>query len=60
MSIHPTITNKEVLYVCESIKQVAENIEEWAKDYTYDSGKNEFIHNTAKLIEIEIVNNWFK
>ena len=60
MSIHPTITNTEVLYVCESIKQVAENFEEWAKDYTYDSNKNEFIHKTAKLIEIEIVNNWFK
>ena len=60
MSIHPTISNKEVLYVCESIKQVAENIEEWSKDYTYDSSKNEFIHKTAKLIEIDIVNNWFK
>ena len=32
MSIHPTITNEEILYVCESIKQVAENIEEWRND----------------------------
>ena len=60
MSIHPTITNKEVLYVCESIKQVAENVEEWSKDYTYEAIKNEFIHKTAKPIEIDIVNNWFK
>ncbi|WP_372795618.1 aminotransferase class V-fold PLP-dependent enzyme [Lutibacter sp.] len=60
MSIHPTITTKEVLYVCDSIKKVAENVEEWSKDYTYEAIKNEFIHNTAKPIEIEIVNNWFK
>ncbi len=60
MSIHPTIANNEVFYVCESIKQVAENIEEWSKDYTYEAIKNEFIHKTAKPIEIDIVNNWFK
>lgn len=60
MSIHPTITNEEVLYVCDSIKQVAENLEEWSKDYNYDVNKNEFIHKTAKPIEIDIVNNWFK
>jgi len=60
MSIHPTITNEEVLYVCESIKQVAENVEEWSKDYQYDASKNEFIHKTVKPVEIQIVNNWFK
>ncbi len=60
MSIHPTITNEEILYVCESIKQVAENIEEWRKDYQYDAIKNEFTHKTAQPIENELVNNWFK
>ncbi|KUO67035.1 MAG: selenocysteine lyase [Lutibacter sp. BRH_c52] len=60
MSIHPTITNEEILYVCESIKQVAENIEEWGNDYQYDAIKNEFTHKTAKPIENELVNNWFK
>ena len=60
MSIHPTITNKEVLFVCESIKQVAENWKEWGKDYDYNSAKNEFIHKTANAIETSLVNNWFK
>jgi hypothetical protein len=26
MSIHPTITNAEVLFVCESIKQTVKNV----------------------------------
>ena len=60
MSIHPTITNEEVLYVCDSIKQVAENHQEWGKDYEYAAAKNEFIHKTAKPIELAIVNNWFQ
>ena len=59
MSIHPTITNEEALFVCESIQLVAENYEEWGKDYEYDAAKNEFIHKTAKPIEPSIVNNWF-
>ena len=60
MSIHPTMTNKEVLFVCESIKQVAGNCKEWGKDYEYNAAKNEFIHKTANTIEAELVNNWFK
>lgn len=60
MSIHPTIQNKEIDYVCESIKKVAENHKEWSKEYEYDGTKNEFIHKAAKPIEKDIVNNWFK
>jgi len=60
MSIHPTLTNKEVFYVCDSIKKVAENYEEWGKEYTYNAIKNEFTHNTAKPIEKAIVNNLFE
>ncbi|WP_456424483.1 aminotransferase class V-fold PLP-dependent enzyme [Lutibacter sp.] len=60
MSIHPTLTNKEVFYVCDSIKKVAENFMEWGKEYTYNATKNEFTHNTAKPIEKSIVNNLFE
>ena len=60
MSIHPTLTNDEVLYVCESIEQVAKNCDEWAKDYEYDAVKNEYIHKNAPSIEKNIVANWFK
>ncbi len=60
MSIHPTITSQEVLYVCDSIKQVAENHEEWGKAYDYAVAKNEFIHKTARPVEQAIVNKWFQ
>lgn len=59
MSIHPTISNEEVHYVCDSIQKVAENYEEWGKDYTYDYDKNDFVHNNAEPIEKSMVNNWF-
>jgi selenocysteine lyase/cysteine desulfurase len=60
MSIHPTITNKEVLFVCESIKKVAENFKEWSKNYEYDAIKNEFKYKFGESSEKKLVNNWFK
>jgi selenocysteine lyase/cysteine desulfurase len=60
MSIHPTTTTDEIKLVCESIKALAENHQEWAKDYIYDKNSNEFIHKNAKPYEKEIVENWFK
>ncbi|MCI4443458.1 MAG: aminotransferase class V-fold PLP-dependent enzyme [Lentimicrobium sp.] len=60
MSIHPTTTNEEIQLVCEGIKALAENHQDWAKDYIYDKNTNEFIHKNAKPFEKELVEGWFK
>lgn len=60
MSIHPTMTNEEVYFICNAIKEVAENFENWGKDYEYNAIKNEFIHKGNHDIEKEITQEWFK
>lgn len=60
MSIHPTTTNEEIEFVCNSIKALAENHEAWSKDYNYDKNSNEFVHKNAKPFEKELVEEWFK
>jgi selenocysteine lyase/cysteine desulfurase len=60
MSIHPTTTDAEIAYVCDGIRQLAQNHETWAQDYTYDSKSNEFVHKNAKKGEFEMVKSWFK
>lgn len=60
MSIHPTTTNAEIEYVCESIKQLAENHTEWAKDYQYNPASNEFVHHSARPAENSMVKQWFR
>ncbi len=60
MSIHPTMTNKEIYFICDAIKEVAGNFEEWRKDYEYNAIKNEFIHKGNHNIEEEITQDWFK
>ena len=59
MSIHPTTTNKEIEFVCESIIALTENHKIWELDYNYNKKSNEFIHKNAKPLEQEMVMQWF-
>lgn len=60
MSIHPTTTNQEIEYVCDSIIALAKNHKEWSNLYRYDANSNNFYHNDDQLLEKEMVKNWFK
>lgn len=59
LSVHPTITNEEVQFICDSLKTLAENIEEWSKDYRYDMVKNDYVHTSVEPIEKQLVADWF-
>ena len=59
LSIHPTMTEKEIDYICSSLETLAENIEDWAHDYQYDIVKNDYVHKTEQPQEKELVKKWF-
>lgn len=59
MSIHPTMTNGEIIFVCDAISAVAENFEKWKMNYRYDGVKNDYVHNNNINIEKEITKDWF-
>lgn len=61
MSIHPTTTNEEVKFVCDSITDLAKNHKDWALDYEYSPGNNEFIHKSlvGKPCDSTQVGDWF-
>lgn len=59
-SIHPTMTDQEVEYILDAIRQVAKNHWEWRKDYHYNSHTNEFIHKKENPYRInKVIENWF-
>jgi len=60
MSIHPTIRNDEVVYICNSIKSLCENFKEWMLDYNYDPISNEFEYKHNTSLEKKMIDNWFK
>ncbi len=59
MSVHPTMTNDEINFICDAIKQVSKNYKIWGKDYEYNAVKNEFVHKSNKEVEKEITEDWF-
>jgi selenocysteine lyase/cysteine desulfurase len=60
MSIHPTMTNDEVIEICEAIESLAQNHREWALDYVYNVKSNEFSHKTFEEKTHEMVERWFE
>ncbi|HAM08711.1 MAG: selenocysteine lyase [Bacteroidetes bacterium GWE2_41_25] len=58
LSLHPTMTDDELAYICNAINQTVENVKEWQKDYTYDRHTNEFNHFSSPDNSTSI-SHWF-
>lgn len=59
LSIHPIITNQELDFICNSLVELRQNIEEWSSDYEYDSIKNDYVHKSVEAVEKKLVKEWF-
>ncbi len=55
-SIHPTTTNEEIKYVCDSIIALSKNYKEWVKEYSV-VGDN-YVHNSE--VASPLLENWFE
>uniref|UniRef100_UPI00404B0EB3 aminotransferase class V-fold PLP-dependent enzyme n=1 Tax=Flavobacterium sp. TaxID=239 RepID=UPI00404B0EB3 len=60
MSIHPTTTDAEIKFVCDAIRDLAENFKTWQNDYQYNPVKNDFKHHLANNNTAEMVESWFE
>lgn len=60
VSLHPVMTDVEIEFILKSIKLLAENHREWAKDYNYDAHNNYFLHKNNSINEKDAVKNWFE
>jgi len=59
LSLHPTMTNEELLFIIDAIKQVSVHHPEWKKDYLYNKHTNEFIHINEWHQKDNLVKSWF-
>ena len=58
VSLHPTMTDKELDTIVDAVKQIAKNHKEWAKDYHYDAITNEFYHREEENRDA-LIKKWF-
>jgi len=59
LSLHPTMTDHEILIFIDALKQIVRNIKSWEKDYTYNKRKNEFRHNKENEDNLRKAAGWF-
>ncbi len=59
LSLHPTMTNMELYFIIDAVKQIQKHHKEWSSDYSYNKHTNEFQHKESKsgMTEVE---TWFK
>ncbi len=59
LSLHPTMTDEELLLIMDAIKQISVHHQEWKKDYLYNKHTNEFIHINEWHQKGDLVKSWF-
>ena len=60
LSLHPTMTDDELVYILDAIKQVRNNHKKWCDDYIYNRHTNEFRHKNEPEDKSVFVEDWFK
>jgi len=56
LSLHPAMSDKQLIYILKAIKQVVKNKDEWSKNYCYNPKTNEFKHKSYMCSENKIDN----
>lgn len=59
LSIHPTMTDAEIMFMMDAIEMTVSNIEKWRKDYVYDPYSNEYFFVGRRGREVQQVKEWF-
>ncbi|HKK43125.1 MAG TPA: aminotransferase class V-fold PLP-dependent enzyme [Bacteroidales bacterium] len=59
LSLHPTMTNDELLYITGAIRQTISHAAEWGKEYIYDKHTNEFHHRNFDAGTANGTDKWF-
>jgi len=59
LSIHPTIKDTEVDFICEGLRAVCKHVDTWKQDYEYDAINNDYRHKTHESVEKGLVKTWF-
>lgn len=60
VSVHQTMTDKEVDQIILAIDETVKNIEEYSKDYNYSPSKNEFVNLKEKETATNKISQWFE
>ena len=59
LSLHPTMTNDELYFILDALKDTIRNAAKWSEDYIYDNHTNEFYHHNFTKNRNPGYEHWF-
>lgn len=59
LSLHPTMTDAELNFIIDAMKEVSVHGKEWSLEYVYNKHTNEFTHANEENSKDELVQSWF-
>jgi len=59
VSLHPTMTDDELFYIAEALKEISKKASVWKHDYQYNNHTNEFRHISEPEDKTLLVKDWF-
>lgn len=59
LSLHPTMTEKDLYIICNALEEIQKNYDLWKEDYLYNNHTNEFYHKSGHKNSVDI-NGWFR
>lgn len=60
LSLHPVMSDKELEFIINAIRESVMNIDKWKEDYVYSNDLNEFFHHSFPAKKPEDFNSWFE
>jgi selenocysteine lyase/cysteine desulfurase len=60
LSLHPTMTSKQMMETSMALKEIQANYPEWQKDYIYNNRTNEFRHSSEPEDKTGLIRSWFE
>jgi len=58
ISLHPTMKDKELLFIVDALAEIVKNHRQWEVDYVYDKHTNEFMHKNGTTHN-GLIDSWF-
>ena len=59
LSMHPTMTDKDLDYIIDALGQIRKMNGKWKDDYKYNRHTNEFFHKSFPVERKEVLEKWF-
>jgi selenocysteine lyase/cysteine desulfurase len=60
ISLHPTMTDREIQFIMNAIDSTVSNFKEWMTDYFYDAKYNEYLLKKEISSKQHCIESWFK